>query len=95
MTPRTMVALNVAGTAAFVSVFYWFGHDHSLFALVRWAWLFGSALLLPMYWSGQVEKELARLPGPLPRHLRRAAVYPIAVGILTLCAALALVQRAP
>jgi hypothetical protein len=48
-----------------------------------------------MYWSGKVEAELARLPGPLPRHLRRAALYPVIVGIMTLCAGAALFDRVP
>jgi hypothetical protein len=95
MRPRTMVALNLAGTVIFVSVFYWFGPDHSLYALSRWVMLFASAIVLPMYWSGKVEAELARLPGPLPLHLKRAPLYPVMVGILTLCAGFALLDRQP
>jgi hypothetical protein len=90
MRPRTMVALNVAGTAAFISVFYWFGRDHSPLMLLRWAVLFVATLALPMYWSGQVEAELARLPGPVSPQLKRAAVYPVWVGLFTLGAAIAL-----
>ena len=93
MRPRTMVALNVAGTAAFISVFFWFGSDRSPLMLVRWALLFVSTLLLPMYWSGKVEAELARLPGPVPPQLKRAAIYPVWVGIFTLAAAIALIER--
>ena len=37
MRPRTMVALNVAGTAALISVFFWFGRDHSPLMLLRCA----------------------------------------------------------
>ena len=95
MTPKTMVALNIAGTVAFVLVFFWLGRDHSLIGLSRWVILYGSALLVPMYWSGKVEQELAKLPGPLPPHLKRAALYPVVVGIMTLCAAMALWERVP
>jgi len=95
MKPRTMVAFNLAGTVAFVSVFYWFGRDHSLVALGRWVLLFTAALVLPMYWSGKVEAELARLPGPLSPGLRRASLYPVMTGILTLCAGMALFERGP
>jgi len=95
MRPKTMVALNLAGTVAFVSVFFWLGRDHSPIALARWVALFVSALVLPMYWSVKVEAELARLPRPLPLHLRRAALYPVMVGIMTLCAAAALFDRIP
>jgi len=91
MTPKTMVALNVAGTVAFVSVFYWLGRDHSPLMLARWAVLFAAALIFPMYLSGKVEAELSRLPGPVPPQLRRAAAYPVWVGLFTLGAALALV----
>lgn len=93
MKPRTMAALNVIGTVAFVSVFYWFGPDHSLYTLARWIALFASALVLPMYWSGRVEAELARLPGPLSPGLRRAPLYPVLTGIMTLCAGMALFER--
>ena len=93
MTPKTMVAFNLAGTVIFVSVLYWLGRDRSPFALARWVALFVSAIVLPMYWSGKVEAELARLPGPLLVHLRRAALYPVMVGIMTLCAAAALFDR--
>jgi hypothetical protein len=84
-----MVAFNLAGTLAFISVFYWFGGDHSLLALGRWVALFASALLVPMYWSGKVEAELARLPPPVSPGLRRASLYPILAGIMTLIAAMA------
>ena len=93
MRPRLMVALNLAGTAAFISVFFWFGRDHSPLMLLRWAVFFGSALVIPMYWSGKVEAELARLPAPVSPQLRRAAVYPVLVGIITLVAAMALLER--
>ena len=93
MRPKTMVALNVAGTAAFVSVFFWMGRDHSPLMLVRWAVLFVASLLFPMYLSGKVEAELARLPGPVPPQLKRAAMYPVWVGIFTLGAAIALLER--
>lgn len=92
MRPRTMVALNLAGTVAFVSVFFWFGGDHSPLMLLRWAVLFVASLLFPMYLSGRVEAELARMPGPVPPPLRRAAVYPVWVGIFTLGAAIALLD---
>ena len=95
MRPRTMVALNLAGTLAFVSVFFWMNSDHTLSTLARWVALFVSAIVAPMYWSGKVEAELARLPGPLAPHLRRAALYPVVVGIMTLCAGLALIERLP
>lgn len=95
MSPRTMVALNLTGTAIFVSVLFWMGQDHSFAALLRWAILFVSALVLPMYWSSKVEAELARLPGPLPRHLKRASLYPVMTGIMTLCAGIALLERLP
>jgi hypothetical protein len=87
-----MVALNVAGTVAFVSVVFWVGRDHSPLMLVRWAVLFGASLIFPMYLSGKVEAALARLPEPVPAPLRRAATYPVWVGIFTLAAALALLQ---
>jgi hypothetical protein len=93
MTPKTMVTLNIAGTVAFVLVFFWLGQDHSVIGLSRWVILFGSALLVPMYWSGKVEKELAQLP--VPPHLKRAALYPVVVGIMTLCAAMALWEKVP
>ena len=93
MRPRTMVALNLAGTVAFVSVFFWFGRDHSPMMLVRWAVLFLATLVLPMYWSGKVEAELARLPGPVSPQLKRAAVYPVWVGIFALGAAVAVLER--
>jgi hypothetical protein len=89
-----MVALNVAGTVALVSVVYWMGRDHSPLMLVRWAVLFVASLLFPMYLSGKVEAELARLPGPVPPQLKRAAIYPVWVGIFTLGAAIALVTAA-
>jgi hypothetical protein len=95
MRPRTMVALNLTGTAAFISVFFWLGRDHSPLMLLRWAALFVAALALPMYWSGKVEAELARLPGPVSPQLKRAAVYPVWVGIFTLGAAMALLERLP
>ena len=93
MTPKTMVALNVAGTVAFVSVFFWMGRDHSPLMLVRWAVLFVASLLFPMYLSSRVQAELARLPEPVSPQLRRAATYPVWVGIFTLGAALALLGR--
>jgi hypothetical protein len=88
-----MVALNLAGTAAFVSVFFWLGRDHSPLMLLRWAVLFGATLVFPMYLSGKVEAELARLPTPAPPELRRTAVYPVWVGFMTLGAAIALLER--
>jgi len=88
-----MVAINVAGTVAFISVSFWLERDHSPVMLLRWAVLFGSTLIFPMYLSGKVEAALAQLPKPVSPALRRAAVYPVWVGILTLGAALALVQR--
>ena len=93
MRPRTMVALNVAGTVAFVSVFFWMGRDHSPLMLMRWAVLFVASLLFPMHLSGKIEAELARLPDPVSPQLRRAATYPVWVGIFTLGAALALLYR--
>jgi hypothetical protein len=92
MRPRTMVAFNLAGTVALISVFFWLGQDHSLMMLVRWAVLFVAALVMPMYWSGKVEAEITRLPGPLRPQLKRAAVYPVWVGLFTLGAALALLE---
>ena len=92
MRPGTMVALNVAGTVAFVSVFFWMGRDHSPLMLVRWAVLFVASLLFPLYLSRKVESALARLPEPVPLPLRRAATYPVWVGIFTLAAALALLE---
>ena len=92
MRPRTMVALNIAGTVAFVSVFFWFGGDHSPPMLLRWAVLFAASLLFPMYLSSKVEAELARLPGPVPPQVKRAAVYPVWVGIFVLAAAIALLE---
>jgi hypothetical protein len=94
MRPRTMVAFNVAGTVAFLSVFFWRGTDHSPLMLLRWAMLFVATLLLPMYWSGKVEGELARLPGPIGPHLRRAGIYPVWVGLIALLAAAGLLERA-
>ena len=93
MKPKTMVALNVAGTVAFVSVLFWLDRDHSLLTLFRWTLLLVAALLLPLYWSAKVEAELARLPGPVSPQLKRAGVYPVWVGIFTLGAALALLDR--
>lgn len=93
MRPRTMVALNVAGTVAFVSVFFWMGRDHSPLMFVRWGLLFVASLVFPMYLSNRVEAELARLPEPVSPQLRRAATYPVWVGIFTLAAALALLER--
>jgi hypothetical protein len=92
MTPKTMVALNVAGTVAFVSVFFWMGGDHSPLMLVRWAVLFVATLVFPMYLSAKVEAALSRLPGPIPPQLKRAAVYPVWVGLFTLGAAIALLE---
>ena len=93
MRPRVMVALNLAGTAAFISVFFWLGRDHSPLMLLRWAILFAATLVLPMYWSGKVESELARLAEPASPQLRRAAIYPVWVGIMTLGAAIALIEK--
>ena len=93
MRPRAIVAINLTGTAAFISVFFWLGRDHSPLMLLRWTVLFVAALVLPMYWSGKVEAELARLPGPVSARLKRAAVYPVWVGIFTLGAAMALLER--
>ena len=93
MRPRAIVAINLTGTAAFISVFFWLGQDHSPLMLLRWTVLFVAALVLPMYWSGKVEAELARLPGPVSGQLKRAAVYPVWVGIFTLGAAIALLER--
>jgi hypothetical protein len=87
-----MVALNVAGTAALISVFFWFGRDHSPLMLLRWTLLFVASLHFPMYLSGRIEAELARFPGPVPPPLKRAAIYPVWVGIFTLAAALALLE---
>jgi hypothetical protein len=95
MRPRTMVAINLAGTAAFVSVLFWLGRDHSPLMLFRWAVLFAVTLVIPMYWSGKIEAELARLPQPVSRELRRAGVYPVWVGIMTLSAVLALLDPLP
>jgi len=86
MRPRTMVALNVAGTVALISVSFWLGRDHSPSMLVRWTFLFVSTVLLPMYWSGKVEAELGRIPPPVSSQLKRAAVYPVWVGLAALCA---------
>lgn len=91
MKPRTMVAINVAGTLALSSAFYWWGPDHSLLTLVQWVVLLGSALLMPMYLSSKVDAELARLAAPVPNGLRRAAVYPVWVGMTTLLAAAGLI----
>ncbi len=93
MRPRAMVAINLAGTAAFISVFFWLGRDHSPLMLLRWAVLFGATLVLPMYFSEKVEAELARLPKPVSPELRRAAIYPVWVGLMTLGAAIALLER--
>jgi len=93
MRPRAIVAINLTGTAAFISVLFWLGQDHSPLMLLRWTVLFVAALVLPMYWSGKVEAELARLPGPVSVQLKRAAVYPVWVGIFTLGAAIALLER--
>ena len=93
MRPRAMVAINLAGTAAFISVFFWLGRDYSPLMLLRWAVLFAATLVFPMYLSGKVETELARLPKPVPPELRRAAVYPVWVGIMTLGAVIALLER--
>jgi hypothetical protein len=93
MRPRTMVTLNVAGTVALISVLFWMGRDHSLLMLLRWTVFFAATLLLPMYWSSKVEAELARLPGPLSPQLKRAAIYPVWVGIFALGAAIALIER--
>ena len=88
-----MVALNVAGTVAFISVFFWLGEDRSPLMLVRWTVLFVATLLFPTYLSSKVEAALAQLPKPVPRELHRAAVYPVWVGIFTLGAAIALIER--
>ena len=93
MRPRTMVAINLAGVVVFVSVFFWFGRDHSPMMLVRWVVLFLATLVLPMYWSGKIEAELARLPGPVSAELKRAAVYPLWVGFLTLAAVAGRLER--
>ena len=93
MRPRAMVAINLAGTVAFISVFFWLGRDHSPLMLLRWAVLFGATLVLPMYFSEKVEAELARLPKPVSPELRRAAIYPVWVGLMTLGAAIALLER--
>ena len=93
MRPRMMVALNVAGTVAFISVFFWIGGDHSPLMLFRWALLFVAALLFPLYLSGRVEAELARQACPVSPQLKRAATYPVWVGIFTLAAAIALLVR--
>ena len=92
MRPRTMVALNLAGTAVLVSVLFWIGKDHSPLMLIRWSMFFIATLVVPMYLSGKVDAALARLPQPVPQELNRAAVYPVWVGILTLGAALALIE---
>lgn len=93
MRPRTMVALNVAGTVAFISVFFWMGDDHSPLMLFRWVLLFVAGLLFPMYLSAKVEAALRRHPCPVSRELERAAVYPVWVGIFALGAAIALIVR--
>jgi hypothetical protein len=93
MTPKTMVAFNIAGTVAFVSVFFWLGTDHSPLMLVRWAVFFVATLVFPLYLSRKVEYELGKLSGPVSPQLKRAAVYPVWVGIFTLGAALALLER--
>jgi hypothetical protein len=85
-----MVAFNVTGAVIFVSVFYWWGPDHSWLTLVRWAMLFLASLVFPTYLSAKVEAELAKLPPPVSPRLGRAAVYPVWVGIFTLGAAIAL-----
>ena len=65
MRPRAMVALNLTGTAVFISVFFWLGRDHSpLMLLAAGPSSSRPTLVLPMYWSGKVEAELARLPEP-------------------------------
>ena len=87
-----MVALNVAGTAAFISVFFWTGRDHSLLMLLRWIAFFGAGLLIPMRLSGRVEAALAQLQSPVSTELRRAATYPVWVGIFALAAAIALLD---
>lgn len=88
-----MVALNVAGTVALVSVFFKAGADQSPLMLFRWALLFAAALLFPMYLSHRVEAELARQAGPVSPQLRRAAIYPVWVGIFTLAAAMSLLLQ--
>jgi hypothetical protein len=90
MRPRTMVAINLAGTVTFISVFFWIGRDHSPMMLLRWIAFFGATLIFPMRLSGRVEAALAQLPKPVPPELRRAATYPVWVGLMTLGAALAL-----
>ena len=92
MRPRVMAATNLAGTAAFISVFFWLGRDHSPLMLLRWAVLFGTTLVIPMYFSERIEAELARLPNPVSRELRRAAIYPVWVGIMALVAVIALLE---
>jgi hypothetical protein len=85
-----MVAFNLAGTVALISVSFWLGRDHSPLMLLRWTFLFVSTLLLPMYWSGKVEAELARIQTPVSPQLRRAAIYPVWVGLVALCAVVGL-----
>jgi len=93
MRPRTMVAINVAGTVALISVFFWVDGDRSPLTLFRWALLFVAALVFPMHLSNRVEAALAELPGPVSPRLKRMAVYPVWVGLFTLSAAIALLTR--
>jgi len=90
MKPSAMAAWNVMGAVALASAFYWFGPDHTLWSLAKWAVFFFAGLVQPMRWSGQVEAELARLTPPVSPGLRRAALYPVQVGLMMLCAGLLL-----
>jgi hypothetical protein len=88
-----MVAINLTGTAALISVFFWFGPDRTPSMLLRWTIFFVATIAFPMHLSARIDAELARLPEPVSPRLRRMAAYPVWVGLFALGAAIALLER--
>jgi hypothetical protein len=87
-----MVAINLAGTAAFISVFFWLGRDYSPLMLLRWAVLFGPRSSFRCFVGQGRNRAGAAAEAGAARAAPGRGVS-VWVGIMTLGAAIALLER--